>query len=73
MNPINPNTYAVLETLYSDLANVFTSDMFHMGGDEVKFDCWKADPGIQQWLSDNGLSGELMAIIMTLLHMIKFQ
>ena len=34
--------FDVLGMVYEDLANVFTSDMFHMGGDEVKFDCWKA-------------------------------
>ena len=28
--------------------------MFHMGGDEVNFDCWAKDENIINWLSKNG-------------------
>ena len=30
--------------------------MFHMGGDEVNFDCWAKDESIINWLSKNGYS-----------------
>lgn len=36
LNPVNPNTYKVLESLYTDLIGVFPKgEVFHMGGDEV--------------------------------------
>ena len=28
--------------------------MFHMGGDEVNFECWANDSGINTWLKKNG-------------------
>jgi len=28
--------------------------MFHMGGDEVNFDCWAKDENILRWLNNNG-------------------
>ena len=30
--------------------------MFHMGGDEVNFDCWAKDENIANWLNKNGYS-----------------
>ena len=28
--------------------------MFHMGGDEINFDCWGKDENIVKWLKNNG-------------------
>ncbi|KAG5671027.1 hypothetical protein PVAND_001245 [Polypedilum vanderplanki] len=42
LNPKNNNTYMVLEKLYSEIVNLTkTTDIFHLGGDEVNFDCWR--------------------------------
>lgn len=42
MNPKNNNTYNILESLYEELLNLTkTTDYFHLGGDEVNFDCWR--------------------------------
>lgn len=42
LNPKNNNTYDVLESLYEELIKLTkTTDYFHMGGDEVNFNCWK--------------------------------
>lgn len=30
--------------------------MFHMGGDEVNFDCWATDKNITDWMSTRGFS-----------------
>ena len=53
-NPINDKIYTVLTNIYKDMADVFQSDMFHMGGDEVNMRCWKESKSITQWLLDKG-------------------
>lgn len=32
----------------------FDSDVFHMGGDEVKFTCWEQTPSITNWMAQKG-------------------
>ncbi|ODM95998.1 Chitooligosaccharidolytic beta-N-acetylglucosaminidase [Orchesella cincta] len=51
LNPINNNTYAVLGDLFKDMLEVFDNDIFHMGGDEISFDCWLASQEITDWMS----------------------
>ncbi|CAG9806447.1 unnamed protein product [Chironomus riparius] len=42
MNPKNKNSFMILESLYEELLQLTNAtDFFHMGGDEVNFDCWK--------------------------------
>lgn len=36
LNPVNDNLYDILEQVYADLADLFTSDIVHMGADEVR-------------------------------------
>ncbi|CAB0004656.1 unnamed protein product [Nesidiocoris tenuis] len=56
LNPINPNTYKVLGEIFKELSGRFTAhDMFHLGGDEVKFDCWNSTKSIQDYLLAKGL------------------
>ena len=31
------------------MLQVFDNDIFHMGGDEIFFQCWFNDPEIQNW------------------------
>lgn len=62
LNPVNPNLYDVLEKVYQDLTNIFPSDLFHMGGDEVEFQCWRDSPEVMDWMTDHGLTG-LVTII----------
>lgn len=56
LNPTNPNLYDVLRDIYSDILNVFPgTTLFHVGGDEVKYDCWRSSEEVQNWFSDQGL------------------
>lgn len=42
LNPKNNNTYKILESLYEELLQLTNAtDFFHLGGDEVSFDCWR--------------------------------
>ena len=49
LNPLNRFTYIVLGEIYKDMLQVFDNDIFHMGGDEIFFQCWFNDPEIQNW------------------------
>ncbi|XP_058804610.1 probable beta-hexosaminidase fdl isoform X2 [Phymastichus coffea] len=41
LNPINENSYKILEGLYRELLDLTElRDIVHMGGDEVNLDCW---------------------------------
>lgn len=41
LNPKNNHTYTVLEKLYGELMEATqTTDIFHLGGDEVNLECW---------------------------------
>lgn len=58
LNPVVDGMYDVLENIYSELAEMFGSDYFHMGGNEVNFVCWDSSQQIQTWLREHGLGIE---------------
>jgi N-acetyl-beta-hexosaminidase len=41
LNPARNSTYEALWALFQDAATVFPDTYFHLGGDEVPFDCWR--------------------------------
>ncbi|KAK4883774.1 hypothetical protein RN001_000045 [Aquatica leii] len=57
LNPINPNTYDVLEKLYKDIIELTKEDeIFHLGGDEVNLECWSRK---LKWNNDTGYYSDL--------------
>lgn len=50
LNPINDHVYEVLEGIYRDMLNVFDSDIFYMGGDDVNFNCWNSSRKVLHWM-----------------------
>jgi len=57
LNPVNPHVYTTLGKLYQDFFELFDTDMFHMGGDEVNFNCWRSADEIKTWLASRGMTG----------------
>ncbi|XP_023943280.2 chitooligosaccharidolytic beta-N-acetylglucosaminidase [Bicyclus anynana] len=53
LNPVRDELYEYLEDIYSDMAEVFPTDIFHMGGDEVSEKCWNTSVEIQQFMQQN--------------------
>ncbi|KAL4705344.1 hypothetical protein ACJJTC_006830 [Scirpophaga incertulas] len=54
LNPTKDELYDYLEDIYTDMAEVFiTTDMFHMGGDEVSERCWNSSESIQNFMVQN--------------------
>ncbi|KAJ6425014.1 hypothetical protein OIU84_025727 [Salix udensis] len=60
LNPLNPNTYHVLKNVIGDVVALFPEPFYHAGGDEIIPGCWKADPAIQSFLSENGTLSQLL-------------
>ena len=57
LNPANENIYEVLGKLYQDFMELFDTDMFHMGGDEVNLNCWNTTQEIKEHLKTKGQTG----------------
>ncbi|XP_026315607.1 chitooligosaccharidolytic beta-N-acetylglucosaminidase [Hyposmocoma kahamanoa] len=49
-NPIKEELYDYLEDLYTDIAEIFKPDIFHIGGDEVSEKCWNSSDDIKQFM-----------------------
>ncbi|CAH1984734.1 unnamed protein product [Acanthoscelides obtectus] len=56
LDPTKDGVYDVLEDIYGDMIEQFQPDIFHMGGDEVNFHCWKSTPNIAEWMQRKGLN-----------------
>jgi len=65
LNPVNPHVYTTLAKLYQDFMELFDTDMFHMGGDEVNLNCWNSSQEVRDVLEREGKLGteeELLAL-----------
>jgi hexosaminidase len=59
LDPTKNFTYELIENLYMELRDTYTDDYFHVGGDEVLYLCWAADPEIREWMDANGVGSYL--------------
>ena len=49
------SNYALIEDIVRELVEIFPSEYLHIGGDEVRFDCWKPCPDCQRLMKEHGL------------------
>jgi hexosaminidase len=56
LNPADEKVYAFLDSFFGEMAALFPDEFFHIGGDEVLDDQWKANPRIQQFAAAHGLA-----------------
>ncbi|WP_018477257.1 beta-N-acetylhexosaminidase [Pontibacter roseus] len=54
----NPATFKFLKTVFQEVAELFPSEYFHLGGDETSKLWWKADPVSQKFIKDHNLKDE---------------
>ncbi|XP_020257132.1 beta-hexosaminidase 2-like isoform X1 [Asparagus officinalis] len=62
LNPLNPQTYEVVNNMIKDTVSLFPENFFHAGADEVTPACWKTDPSIQKFLSNNSTLNEILEL-----------
>ena len=49
--------YNWLEALLTELTDMLPSTMFHIGGDEVQYQCWESSPKIVAYLAKRNMTG----------------
>uniref|UniRef100_A0A183IPN3 Beta-hexosaminidase A n=1 Tax=Soboliphyme baturini TaxID=241478 RepID=A0A183IPN3_9BILA len=54
IDPTNPVNYDFLLALVSEIRSVFPEEFFHLGGDEVSFDCWRSNPSVIEFMKQVG-------------------
>lgn len=55
MDPTKESTYTFLEGFLGEMCTLFPDVYFHIGGDEVLPDHWKANPDIQAFMKEKGM------------------
>ncbi|EGD78011.1 hypothetical protein PTSG_09649 [Salpingoeca rosetta] len=58
LDPTKELTYQVLEDVLAETTSLFPDAMLHVGGDEVQYECWRANQDIQDWMKKNNISSE---------------
>jgi hexosaminidase len=56
MNPAEERTYKFLDSFIGEMANLFSDQYFHIGGDEVNGKEWDANSSIQTFMRAHGLT-----------------
>ncbi|XP_055682109.1 beta-hexosaminidase subunit beta-like [Lutzomyia longipalpis] len=50
IDPTKPAVYDFLRELFGEISHVFPEQYFHLGGDEVGFECWSTNPEIVEYM-----------------------
>jgi len=48
--------YEFLNSFLKEMSGLFSDDFFHLGGDEVVFQCWFDDERIAKWAASKGFT-----------------
>jgi hexosaminidase len=56
LDPSYPETYELLNGIFTDFNSAFPDDYVHLGGDEVFTSCFNENPNIINFMNDNGIS-----------------
>jgi hexosaminidase len=58
MDPTSEGTYVFLKEFLEEMTALFPDEYFHVGGDEVEPDQWKANSRIQAFMKEHGIATE---------------
>lgn len=54
LDPTKNSTYDILGLVLKEVGQIMPDSFFHLGGDEVRFDCWKESPSIAAYMAQKG-------------------
>ncbi|CAK4525180.1 unnamed protein product [Aphanomyces euteiches] len=52
LNPMNEKVYDLLDKIWGEMTDLFESDVYHLGGDEVFTQCWKNSTVVSDHVSN---------------------
>ncbi len=55
-NVIDPRVQEFLQNVVTEVIELFECDVIHIGGDEVRFNHWEEDPGMQAYKAKKGFN-----------------
>ncbi len=58
LDPTNPKTYEILNSIFDEVCPLFPGNYFHIGGDENNGKEWNANPAIQQFMRENSIKNK---------------
>ncbi|KAF8949308.1 hypothetical protein BGZ47_006845 [Haplosporangium gracile] len=64
LDPLEPFTYTVLDTLVKEWSGLFPDAQAHIGGDEVNMNCWKTSKRLSDYISNEKHRAEYEKAIM---------
>lgn len=64
LDPLEPFTYNVLDTLVKEWSGLFPDSQAHIGGDEVNMNCWKTSERLSDYISNENRRAEYEKAIM---------
>ncbi|XP_035665449.1 beta-hexosaminidase subunit beta-like [Branchiostoma floridae] len=53
-NPARETTYTFMRKLFEEIRELFADEYFHVGGDEVRFQCWNSNEEVQEFMVQQG-------------------
>ena len=64
LNPASTATFELIDDLMGEVTGrktgggLFPENLIHLGGDEVKTQCWSKTPAVAKWLADRNMTAQ---------------
>lgn len=65
LDPTQNRTYEFLNSFFEEMMGIFRDEYVHLGGDEVDYTCWDANPKIASWLKKNHMNSSELYVPIT--------
>ena len=62
LDATSEHVYGFLRQLLAEVSALFPDQYFDLGGDEVHYDCWKADPAVGSWMAAHNMTDDYVQL-----------
>eukprot|EP00041_Stephanoeca_diplocostata_P027539 m.759499 g.759499 ORF g.759499 m.759499 type:complete len:586 (+) comp23196_c1_seq12:107-1864(+) len=70
LNPAYPGLFSLLADMFRELGDMFPDSMFHIGCDEVPFQCWNTSDVVVRWMEQHGFARDELGLKAVAAHYI---